>query len=335
LEANWYPGRPGVWEPFLLRSDEQKRVDFVMKKKPTHCVDGRLTANGQPAALNFEIAIPEAAGYLGRTGGTQGVISSGQSDSSGHFQACGLWPGEFLIAAGMPSSYGRTTLSIADSDVHDVRLNARSPVTLSAEIRLDSAQPPQNTYTLYFNPLNRVAFESQPFLLNRMDVVVPSQFTVSLLPSTDYMIRLRIPGDTSEAYLKDVTCGGAIHRNSLKLGDTDCGLVITVGTDMGRLVATIVDKDNNKDLNSSVCVYPTSAVTGEQISEAGTCSVVEDPGTGSVSISVRPGRYLALVIPPGTSDWVEYIMAHHGQGELIEIAARSTSPLTLKSSKVR
>jgi hypothetical protein len=34
LEATWYPGRPGLLQSFLLRSDERKRVDFVMKKNP-------------------------------------------------------------------------------------------------------------------------------------------------------------------------------------------------------------------------------------------------------------------------------------------------------------
>jgi hypothetical protein len=51
-----------------------------------------------------------------------------------------------------------------------------------------------------------------------------------------------------EAYLKDVTCGGTVRRNSLRLGDTDCGLRITVGTDMGKLVAAIVDRDNQNDI---------------------------------------------------------------------------------------
>jgi hypothetical protein len=151
-------------------------------------------------------------------------------------------------------------------------------------------------YRLSFTPLTRVAFESQPFLLNRMDVVVPSKFTVSLLPSTDYLLRLEIPDGSSELYLKDVTCGGTIRHNTLKLADTDCGLNITVGTDMGKLTATIVDKDSKNDLNSSVCVFSTSAVTREEIAATGTCSSA-DPGATSVSIALRPDRYLASSLP--------------------------------------
>jgi hypothetical protein len=359
LEAAWYPSRPGLLQPFVLRSGERKRVDLVLEKKQTHCVDGRLTQNGNPASLNFEI-VPQIPGYLGRTGGTQGVVFRGQSDASGHFQVCGLWPGEFLIAAGMNketprlprvnketsritpvgiASYGRAIVSIADRDVHDVMLNAQSPVSLSGEIRLDSAQTPTKTYRLSFTPLSRIAFETQPLLASVMDVVVPSpltvsRFMVSLLPSTDYMVRLDTPGGTSDAYLKEVTCGGTVRRDSVKLGDTDCGLQIAVGTDLGKLNATIVDKDNKNDLNSSVCVSPTSAVTREEIGSTGTCSSA-DPGATSVSIALRPDRYFAVVMPSETGDWVEYFLTNRGQGTPIDIKARSTVQATLKSINAR
>ena len=148
------------------------------------------------------------------------------------------------------------------------------------------------------------------------------------------MIALRIPDGTPNAYLKDVTCGGTVRRDSLKLGDTDCGLRITVGTDMGKLAATIVDKDDKNDLNSSVCVSSTSAVTREEIAATGTCSSA-DRGTISVSIALRPDRYFAVVTPPGTLDWVEYFLTNRGQGTLIDIKARSTVQVTLKSSNGR
>jgi hypothetical protein len=347
LEATWYPSRPGLLQPFVLRSSERKRVDFVMEKKPTYCVDGRLTENGNPAALSFEIGIPEIAGYHGSSGGTRGVVFRGESDASGNFRACGLWPGQFLLAAGMnkeperpgigvpvmPKSYGRATFSIVDSDVHDLRLNTQSPVNMTAEIRLDSAQTPQKTYLLLFTPLSRVGFESGGFAGPRLDVVAASKFTVSLLPSTDYMIALRTPGDAPDAYLKDVTCGGTVRRDSLKLGDTDCGLLITIGTDMGMLTATIVDKDNKDDLNSSVCVFPTSAVTRAEIASTGTCSI--DRGANSVSLPLRPDRYLAVAIPQGGVDWVDYVLTNRSQGTPIEIKSHSTVQVTLKSSNVR
>jgi hypothetical protein len=352
-EAMWYPSRPGLLQPFVLRSSERKRVDFVLEKKPTHCVDGRLTENGKPAALNFEIAIPEIARYRGSSGGTQGVVSRGESDASGAFRACGLWAGEFLLAAGMnkeperpgiavattPKSYGRATVSIVDSDVHDVRLNTQSPVTLSAEVRLDTTEVPEKTYRLDFTPFSRVAFESGGFAGNRFDVVAPSRFKVSLLPSTDYMLRLVIPGAPSETYskaipyLKDVTCGGTVRRDSLKLGDSDCGLLITIGTDMGTLTVTIVDKDNKDDLNSSVCVYPSSAVTREEIASMGTCSI--DRGTASVPIPLRPDRYFAVAVPQGGVDWVDYILTNRSQGTPIEIKPHSTLQVTLKSNNTR
>ena len=354
LEAAWYPSRPGLLQPFVLRSDRTKACRFRNGKKQTRCVDGRLTRDGQPAALNFEIAIPEVAGYLGITGGTQGVIFRGQSEASGHFQACGLWPGEFLIAAGMSketprlptrvgiASYGRATVSIVDRDVHDVTLNTQSPVTLNAEIYLDNAQAPAQTYRLSFIPLSRVAFETQPFPYPVIDVVGPSRFTVALLPSTNYMIALGIPGATSNTYLnevpylKEVTCGGTVRPNSLNLGDSDCGLRITIGTDMGKLAATVVDKDNKNDLNSSVCVAPTSAVTREEIGSTGICSSI-DPGSNanSVSIPLRPDRYFAVVMPLETRDWVEYFLTNRGQGTPIDIKARSAVQVTLKSSNVR
>jgi hypothetical protein len=168
-------------------------------------------------------------------------------------------------------------------------------------------------------------------------VGVPSKFTFSLAASTDYVIRGGVfpIGAVSETYFKEVNCGGTISRDFLRLGDAPCNLSITLGTDMGKLTATIVDKDNKPDLNSSVCVASSSAVTREQIAETGTCSLAHEPETGSVSISVRPDRYLAVVIPPGTSDWAEYISTHRGQGEFIEIKPGSPAQLSLKANNAR
>jgi hypothetical protein len=103
---------------------------------------------------------------------------------------------------------------------------------------------------------------------------------------------------------------------------------------MGKLSATIVDKDNNIDLNSPVCVYPISAVTPEEIALTGTCSSTE-PGTTPISIALRPDKYFAVVMPPGAPDWVEYILTNRGQRESFEILARSTSQLALKRSTAR
>jgi hypothetical protein len=350
LEPLWYPGRPGLAQPFVIRSAERKRLDFVLEKGKTYCLDGRLTSNGQPAALGFEIAIPEVAGYRGGTGGTQGVISRGQSDASGHFQACGLLPGDYLLAAGMnktggggtqtlyvADSYGRTNVSIVDRDVHDVKLNAQSAVALAAEIRLDRGEfPPPEAYRLQFMPLSRVAFESQPFLLQAMDVAVPSRFSVSLLPSTDYRVNLGRFDGTSDWYLKDVTCGGTTRRNSLKLDETDCGLRITVGTDMGKLAALVLDKDNKNDLNSSVCVASSSSLTREEVALTGACAST-DPGatSSSVSMPLRPDRYLAVVVPAGTLDWVEYFLTNRGEGTPIDIKASATVQVTLKHRDAR
>jgi hypothetical protein len=188
-------------------------------------------------------------------------------------------------------------------------------------------------------PVSRAMFSPprDPTVWERTGIVavVPSKFTFSLPASTDYVIRGGVVpiGAVSETYFKEVNCGGTISRDFLRLGDTPCNLSITLGTDMGRLAATVVDKDNKTDSSSFVCVASSSAVTRQQIAETGTCSLVEDPGTGSVSIQVRPGRYLAVVVPPGTSDWVEYILNNRGQGESIEIKGRSTLQLRLKSSR--
>jgi hypothetical protein len=334
MEAIWYPGRPAVLQPFTLGSGERKSVDLVMRTAGTHCLDGKLTADGLPAELDFEVAIPEVAGYVGFSGGTRGVISKGRSDASGHFQVCGVWPGEFVLAAGLNKDfYGRSTISVADKDVRNISLNARSPLSLTVDIRWDRVQLQEETFRLQVSAFSRASFNTG-FDVST-NVVVPSQITVSLLPFTDYRIGggFPPPGSVPDSYLKEVNCSGTITRNILSLGESPCDLHLTFGTDMGRLAATVIDKDNNPDSNSSVCVFPNSAATREQIAETGTCSAVEGPGTGSVSIPVRPGRYLAMVMPPGTFDWVEYILAHRGQGELIEIAARSTAKLTLKSSK--
>lgn len=138
------------------------------------------------------------------------------------------------------------------------------------------------------------------------------------------------PSPPRGRYLKDVTCDGTTLRNSFKLGESDCGLRITVGTDIGKLTARILDKDNKEDLNSLVCVAASSALTREDIALTGSCSPIE-PGTTSASIALRPDRYFALAMPAGTADWVEYFLANRGQGTPIEIKPRAAAQVTLKS----
>lgn len=342
--ASWYPARPGMSQPFVLRSAERRDIRLMMPETQTYCVEGRLMAEGLPAALDFEVAVPEVGGYVGLTGGTRGVVSRGKSDASGHFKVCGLWPGEFLLAAGLnEASYGRMTISIVDRDVREIALNARAPLSLSVEVSWDSPQITGKAFVLQFVPFSRAAFynrdkpsELQPLFLSKR-IVVPSRLTVSLPAFTDYVITGGgwPPSPTFETYFKEANCGGTISRNLIKLGDAPCNLYITVGTDKGKLSAIVIDRDNHPDSNSSVCVWSSSAVTREEIAESSTCSVVEDPRTGAVAISVSPGRYLAMTIPPGTSDSAEYILTNRGQGEAVEIRARSTSLLTLKSSRGR
>jgi hypothetical protein len=172
-------------------------------------------------------------------------------------------------------------------------------VTLAAEIRMDNTQAPERTFRLLFTPLSRVAFESQPFSSSRMDVVIPSQFTVSLLPSTDYMVELFSAGGTPDAYLKDVTCDGTIRRNRIKLGDTDCGLHITVGTDMG------IDRARHNPNFNSVAAgqilrrshAPGSAGLGRvHPNQSRPARVVRDSGTIHIAISAK-AQHGALARP--------------------------------------
>jgi hypothetical protein len=159
LEPIWYPSRPGALQPFVLLSGERKRVDLVMQKKQTYCMDGKLTADGQPAALDFEVGIPEVGGYVGQTGGTRGVLASGKSNASGHFRVCGLGRGEYLLAAGLSREfYGRTTVSIVDRDMRDIALNAHSPLSLSVEVRWDNGQVLEKTFNLQFIAFSRAMF---------------------------------------------------------------------------------------------------------------------------------------------------------------------------------
>jgi hypothetical protein len=119
------------------------------------------------------------------------------------------------LAAGLNDAhYGRTTISIADRDVPDITLNARSPVSLSVEVGFDSPQA-ERTFRLQFVPLSRPGLKSsQPTLTGELGMVgvtalAPSKFTITLPAFTEYMIGGGSwpRGTTPETYFKEVRCG--------------------------------------------------------------------------------------------------------------------------------
>jgi hypothetical protein len=334
LAATWYPGPPTSSGEvrFALSSGEHKRIDVQMAHAPSYCVDGTLTADGRPAALDFEVAIAETSGYSPSTGRTRGEVRGGRSSPDGQFRVCGLWPGEFRLRAGISTMYfGQVLISIGSKDLKGLMLDARSPVTVAGEIVWDTYQlnnPRLKTAALRLTPISRAPLKGEA-LSYASEVAVPSRLNLTLPPSTEYVITMRNSGD---AYVKSVSCDGVVLTDRFYVGEGGgCKLKITLGTDTGTVAVTVVDKENKPVLNGSVCMVPASVANKEQVSGESRCVPI-DPDTGASSIRLRPGKYIAVVQPAIVSDWVEYVWKRSAQGVVVDIVPGTSGQITLKNN---
>jgi len=139
LRPVWFPGPPAIGGSahFVLSSGETRRVDIRLTAGPSHCLDGKLTADGPVSSVATEIAIQETSGYAPDNGGIlkAGVLQSFKADADGSFSVCRLWPGQFRLAGSSPDGrYGETIVTVGNADVHDVRLTIRSPVPIRGDV---------------------------------------------------------------------------------------------------------------------------------------------------------------------------------------------------------
>jgi hypothetical protein len=331
MGATWYPGPPVSEEArFVLRSGEQKHVDLTIPTFPNYCLDGQLTFNGEPSALDYELAVKEISGYAPAMGGSRGTVRAGKADADGRFRVCGLWPGEFRLIAGMTANqFGYTSVSVADSDIYGITADARSPLTVTGEIKLDAVSPPPQevhaTVTLIPASRNKLKGEASWYSAT---VAVPGSFTFTAPAMTDY--QFLVSGDGA-VYTRRIFSDGADLVDRTLEARAGAGRVeIILGSDPATVRATVLDRDDKPVPDASVCLFPTAARNKEELSSSLLCTPT-DAKTGTSTVRVPPGRYYAFVEPAGgPPDHIDFFWTHRSNAEATEVGSNESAQVTLR-----
>ena len=136
-------------EPLVLRSGERREgVDVRLRTVVSYCVEGVLEAGGKPAALSFTLVEPgptsglTATGAIGDMGAAYISSPSGRAGPDGKIRLCDLSPGTYQIQAtqystdanAAPDFIGTAEFTIKDEDVHDLRVAAKTAMTVPGEV---------------------------------------------------------------------------------------------------------------------------------------------------------------------------------------------------------
>src|ERR1700722_4525660 len=113
---------------------------IVATRSPSYCIQAKLTAEGAPAALQFEVA-DEMLYVMSTHGEPAAKVRTGTSGPDGQIRVCDLYPGRFrIIATGStPFEFGAATVSLSDHDLQDLAVDAEPSVAIQGSVTGDDS----------------------------------------------------------------------------------------------------------------------------------------------------------------------------------------------------
>jgi hypothetical protein len=332
LLPTWYYNStdPSGAEAVVLHSGEDRRdVDIVATRSPGYCIQGKLTAEGAPAALQFEVA--DEMLYVMSTHGEPAVkLRTGTSGPDGQLRVCDLYPGSFrIIATGSsPSEFGAATVSLSDHDLQDLAVDAEPSVAIQGTVAQDDSMT-QEKATLKFaigmTPLDRARSPSDGSVRG---VTVPGSFSLSGTLMTEYTLSFaRLPG----VYVKEVNYGGlSILHKPFEI-NKGVSLAVTLSSNGAVIKAQVVDKDGTAVPDVSVLVLPANVNSGPELSAAMKSGISAYDGS-YVSETLAPGRYYVLATSQHldlTEDNVAKLLKLRSRGQEVDLESKATVRITL------
>jgi hypothetical protein len=269
-------------------------VEIRVAKTPNYCIDGVMDA---PSFWLVEQQ-PSTRLALHSEGGA-GVIMGGprgKPGPEGKFRICDLHPGQYRLAVfgaaaqGAPLSAGIMALTIADSDIHDIRATAGMGAPLRGDVVWDSPPPegaPETKILVVLEPLFTRPSSSE----GRVAAAIPGPFRFESVILDDYY--WRVTGLPRGAYLKDATYGGlGIVNKPLRMGSAmgNAALHIVIGREGGFVAARVSDKDSNPVAQATVIVAPDGVRSEAEFAEAMTVGQTDQTGIFNTA-ALAPGKY--------------------------------------------
>jgi hypothetical protein len=305
-----------------------------MSSGPSYCIDATMLTAGKPARINYALeeeptsAIHSAAG-IPRKGG--------ESGDDGKIRVCDLHAGRYQLTAfgnGLPSLvdfFGTTTLTISNTDVHNVTVRAEPPVKLAVEFEWDKTPPSGSMpVSLRVNPIPSFRTGLTP----PVRTAVPGEMSLTVLPFLHQSFE--IGGLAPPFFVKDMTLDGrSVLHQSFDPGTGYSKLRITISRYSGSIEAQV------DGFGTAVMIIPESVLSDAELAHLLVVGTTDDNGK-YIASQIPPGKYYVLATnsPPSsrilypanlfidrTPENLRLLLRVRTQGQLVEVMPGRTTQL--------
>ncbi|HEY9140959.1 MAG TPA: hypothetical protein VIN93_08705 [Bryobacteraceae bacterium] len=353
LVPTYYPNSPdaqGAQPVTLTPGESREGVDIAIASADSYCIDGRLDVAGGEPPDSFTITE-----HMSLVTGSTFAPATITTKAEGKFRACGLHPGDYLLAAKSgPSSNppaersvsALAEVAITDRDVRDLKLLARAPTVISGDAVWDP--PPSGKAAdrpVGIGLTNSISFDTQADQAGRPPsmramfafggkVRVPGPFTLGKVPAAgDYQFRV---DDLPEGcYVKEASIGTAsVLPGLLRMtgGGAEGRMRLVLACDGGFLTARVADSEGNPVSHVHLYVMPADTPSEAALSTAIRTGEVEK-GWSSMTGPLPPGKYLALASElelDGTAGPIAQLWLARSKAKEVEIGPSAVVQVTLE-----
>lgn len=306
--------------PLLLKSGEKREgINLQLWRNPSLCVEGKVNglAKQQRAHITLEHTDP-GFGATRKGGSSFSFTWFDIVEADKHFRICGLTDGTYYIRArdfeegqGIPvTMFGQTVVTLLGRDAKDADLFLAPMLTIN--LRAEMSEPkeknniPAAQLRLILLPLDRNGIHGEK---NTVTVAIPDHADWKhLLPgqytmSADLLAPTQPQDGTDKGavpeglYVKDIRYGAQSVMDGPFALDLAHGaqMVVTVGTDGGRLKVSAVDEEGKPHRHVPVWIYPSDAKDVAQMASRLLVGETDQFGNFQSALSLAPGKYRVAV----------------------------------------
>ncbi len=332
----WYPDFPSAEravQVMLLSGEQRENVDIRSRRYPLRCVEGSTEAEGEPAALDFQLL--DDLGIL---------LSSGKTGPDGRFRFCGTGRSDFRIltfrqpTSGEAALVGSTVIPAGNEDISGLRIAAQSGLTLTGQVVWETgapAEPITENLAVEFMPVNRRLLPFETGI--RFKASLPGSFSADNLALEDYLVS--VSGRPAGSYVKDMTYAGrSVLKTPLHLGTAvgNAELKIIIGRDAGSLTTTVRDQEGKPVSDVWVVVFSAEADSESALAKSMDANVTGPSGALTFG-TLAPGKYLVIA----SSTWMDQggdmlgrIWRARNKAKEIDVGPRATVDINLPPSDI-
>lgn len=357
----FYPDAPDLEGATVLRfrsGDERQGVDFLMRREPSRCIEGKFVAPADVKSIRVTLQHEQPAYGSTRRGGTFGMTWSATLDGDPRFRICQLAAGTYRLRAhnqgeGRSSSitaYASQLLTVGDRDVTHLEIPLIAPLQVGAELEWAGAppeEPPTQPVRVFLEPLDRSTFTGEQRIGQSP---IPGRMEMAAVLLDDYSVTVRLPGADPRSllsmpaanaapaglYVKELRYGDdAVQFQPARVGMQPVGtpIKVLIGHDGGSVTARITDAKGKPAGDAYVYLLPADVADEETLADALLIGQADQYGQFTWHRNVPPGTYRATATRKGfdySPEAVHTLRQARSQAPEIRVPPNGNAEVTVK-----